>query len=392
MRSRTVSILAAQPPEAEAGLPIDEDDLTVARAAGTLPDDEDPGLDPDLGEDPEPAPPAADADDEAPPEPDPPPVEEPTVEPPPPPPPAAPVHDPKSIDYAQLLIDRPDVLKGFYESYYGAGNDRNSDAWAQRVGAATPEAYAEYWYKAHGRFEGYAQGPTTAQDTVSVERILIERPDVLRRFYEEYYGNNDRNSSAWMKRVGGDTPEAYAKYWYDKYGRWEGYSQSDKAAAEAIDVQRLLKERPDVFRAYYEEFHGPNNDHKSKAWVDRVGGDTVEDYAKYWYVTYGQKQGYSQRPPRDGAADGGGPAEGGLPGDPAAPPTDVHDPADDPWNHPVLFPDWRPPYEGWQPPPDIWHGTGEPPVEPEPAPDPAADPEPPVVPPPASFFDPDPLA
>ncbi|WP_374468990.1 hypothetical protein [Phenylobacterium sp.] len=265
--------------------------------------------------------------------------------------PAAPVHDPSEIDYAQLLVDRPDVLRGFYESYYGPGNDRASTAWSERVGAATPEAYARYWYAEHGRFEGYAQGPTTAQDTVSLERILIERPDVLRGFYEAFYGpGNDRNSDAWLKRVGGDTPEAYAKYWYEKYGRWEGYSQSDKAAAEAIDIQRLLAERPDVFRGYYEAFYGPNNDRKSSAWVDRVGGETVEDYAKYWYVAHGRKEGYSQRP----SGEPGETPVGYEP--PPLPPLEGHDPAEDPWNHPAIFPDWTPPHEGWEPPPDIWHG------------------------------------
>jgi hypothetical protein len=287
-------------------------------------------------------------------------IPEPETAPASPPPAAAfPIHDPATIDFDQILVDRPDVLRGFYESYYGAGNDRNSDAWTARVGAATPEAYARYWYAEHGRYEGYAQGPTTAQDTVSLERILVERPDVLRGFYEAFYGpGNDRHSDAWLKRVGGDTPEAYAKYWYEKYGRWEGYSQSDKAAAEAIDVQRLLVERPDVFRGFYEGFYGPNNDRKSTAWVDRVGGDTVEDYAKYWYVTYGQREGYSQRPAAESpATPEPDEPDAGPGGDPVLPPLEGHDPADDPWNHPALFPDWRPPFEGWEPPPDIWHGS-----------------------------------
>lgn len=258
--------------------------------------------------------------------------------------------DPPAIDYAQLLLDRPDVLQGFYEAYHGPNNDRNSDAWRERVGEATPEAYAKYWYAEHGRFEGYAQGPTTAQDTISLERILIDRPDVLRSFYEEFYGsNNDRDSDAWTRRVGGETPEAYAKYWYEKHGRWEGYAQTDKAAAEAINVERLLSERPDVFRAYFEQFYGPENDRKSSAWVDRVGGDTVEDYAKYWYVAHGRREGYTQRSSEDAPGWGGGTFE-------PPPLPDVHDPAEDPWNHPAIFPDWRPPYEGWEPPPNIWHG------------------------------------
>jgi hypothetical protein len=272
--------------------------------------------------------------------------------------------DPDTIDYTRLLNERPDVLKSFYEAYH-RGADPNSTAWQERVGGTTPEAYARYWYAEHGRYEGYAQGPTTAQDTVSLERILQERPDVLRAYYEGHYGpGNDPNSSAWMKRVGGDTPEAYAKYWYEKYGRWEGYAQTEKAAAEAIDVARLLDERPDVFRAYFEQFYGAGNDRKSGAWVDRVGGDTVEDYAKYWYVAHGRAEGYTQNAP-----SGSPPTDGGLP-------PDAHDPADDPWNHPAIFPDWTPPYEGWEPPPDIWHGGAE---------DDA------ITPAPVSLFEPDPL-
>jgi hypothetical protein len=26
------------------------------------------------------------------------------------------------------------------------------------------------------------------------------------------------------------------------------------------------------------------------------------------------------------------------------------DPSVDPWNHPAIYPDWKPPYEGWTPP------------------------------------------
>jgi hypothetical protein len=109
-------------------------------------------------------------------------------------------------------------------------------------------------------------------------------------------------------------------------------------------VERRLLERPDVFRAFYTEFYGANNDRKSTAWIERVGGDTVQDYAKYWYVTFGKAQGYSQRPP----------PEEGPPDLPTVDPP-VHDPSEDPWNHPAIFPDWRPPYEGWEPPPNIWH-------------------------------------
>lgn len=208
--------------------------------------------------------------------------------------------DPPQISADRILLERPDVLRAFYEAFHGPENDRGSAAWAKRVGGETPEAYARYWYDSHGRYEGYNQGPTTAQDNVSLSRILDERPDVLRAFYDEYYGpHNDRHSNAWAKRVGGDTPEAYAKYWYENHGRWEGYAQSEKAAAEAIDVKRLLVDRPDVLRAFYEEYYGPNNDRKSNAWAERVGDATPEAFAKYWYKTHGWREGYNQRPPEE---------------------------------------------------------------------------------------------
>jgi hypothetical protein len=258
--------------------------------------------------------------------------------------------DPAQISWSRLLEERPDVLKGFYESFHGPGNDRHSPAWMQRVGGDTPEAYARYWYSHFGKFEGYNQGPTTAADNVSVEQILRDRPDVLRGFYEAYYGpGNDRHSDAWLQRVGDATPEAYARYWYEKHGKWEGYAQSDKAAAESVDVERLLVERPDVFRAFYEQYYGPDNDRHSSAWRDRVGGETVQDYAKYWYVTYGRHEGYTQHP-----SSGPGP-DGPTPDTPSEPDAPVHDPAEDPWNHGAIFPDWQPPYEGWSPPPNIWH-------------------------------------
>lgn len=270
----------------------------------------------------------------------------------PPPAPALTVEDVQTISAARILTDRPDVLKAFYTEYYGGANDPHSTAWAKRVGAATPEAYALYWYDRYGRYEGYAQSPTTAQDNVSLSQILIDRPDVLRAYYEAYYGpNNDRNSDAWIKRVGGETAEDYARYWYEKYGRWEGYAQTERQAAQAIDIERLLVERPDVLRAYYEGFYGPGNDRKSSAWADRVGGETLQDYAKYWYVSYGRAEGYGQAPPHVPVPvpvqeEPEAPWEPDAPGEPAVP----VDPSLDPWNHPALYPDWKPPYEGWTPP------------------------------------------
>ena len=35
---------------------------------------------------------------------------------------------------------------------------------------------------------------------------------------------------------------------------------------------------------------------------------------------------------------------------PEAPAGTVADPSLDPWNHPAIYPDWKPPYEGWTPP------------------------------------------
>ncbi len=250
--------------------------------------------------------------------------------------------DPATISVERILAERPDVLRGFYEAFHGPNNDKGSRAWAERVGGETPEAYARYWYDHHGRYEGYNQGPTTAQDNVSVERILAERPDVLRGFYEAFHGpDNDHNSTAWLKRVGGDTPEAYAKYWYETHGRWEGYSQTDKAAAEAIDVARLLVERPDVLRGFYEAFYGPDNDHKSKAWLERVGGDTPEAYAKYWYVAHGRAEGYHQRP-----AEAAPQPEPEAPYEPDPDQPVVTDPSLEPWNHPAIYPNW--PNPGWE--------------------------------------------
>lgn len=301
--------------------------------------------------------------------------------------------DAKPIDAAQILIDRPDVLASYYTEFYSEMNDRHSNAWAHRVGGTTPEAYALHWYETYGRGEGYDQdnvsemaervrllravsgveGPAkTTFDRLELTYILTNRPDVLRAYYEGYYGDgNDRHSDAWVKRVGGDTAEDYANYWYEKHGRWEGYGAGMSVASEQIDIDRLLHDRPDVFRGFYEQFYGPNNDRKSPAWVERVGGDTVQDYAKYWYVTYGQKEGYTQRPPppEEPPPEALPPEEAqeplpddAIPGDET--PGDViplpeHDPADDPWNHLDLFPGWAPPYDGWEPPASPSHAPSD---------------------------------
>lgn len=197
-------------------------------------------------------------------------------------------------------------------------------------------------------------------------QILRDRPDVYAAFYRDFYGaNNDRNSPAWVDRVGGETPEDYARYWYNAHGRAEGYTPDSgfqgapaEVAAEApvgrttldgIPLSKILSDRPDVFQAFFTEYYGPNNDRHSDAWAERVGGTTVEDYANYWYNAHGKVSGYvpSGQPPAAGPDPAGAP-------DPAAAdalePLPVEDPSLDPWNHPAIYPDWQLPYPGWQPP------------------------------------------
>jgi hypothetical protein len=183
----------------------------------------------------------------------------------------------------------------------------------------------------------------TTADGIPLAQILHDRPDVFAAYYTEFYGpNNDHHSSAWVDRVGGTTVEDYANYWYETYGKYE-----------SIDPARILVDRPDVFRDFYVQYYGPNNDRHSSAWMNRVGGDTPEAYALYWYKTYGVREGYSQAPAGPSAPDT---PDEGRPDSPAQPEAPAHDPADDPWNHRALFPDWTPPDEGWEPPADIWHG------------------------------------
>lgn len=159
---------------------------------------------------------------------------------------------PEYLDAAQILRDRPDVYAAFYREYYGPNNDRNSDAWVDRVGGATPEDYALYWYKNYAFFEGYTQagggggqgapaedagfqGRTTL-DGVPIAKILSDRPDVFQAFFTEYYGaGNDRNSDAWVQRVGGTTVEDYANYWYNAHGKIAGYVPSAPPPAAPTD-------------------------------------------------------------------------------------------------------------------------------------------------------------
>lgn len=244
--------------------------------------------------------------------------------------PTLPIDDPQTIRAARILAERPDVLEAYYQAYYVSGASKHAALWTKLVGGTSAEDYAQFWYDNHGRFEGYNQGPTTAALNISIEKIFEDRPDVLAAYQSAKHGKD------WVKEVGGDTPEAYAKYWYAKHGRWEGYAQTDEAAAHSINLDQLIADRPDVVAAYYKDFYGPNNDQKSSAWVDRVGGETLKDYAKYWYTTLGRKAGYAQH--------GGATDAAPNPDEEAAPP--VADPSLDPWNHPALYPDYDGPRPG----------------------------------------------
>ena len=182
----------------------------------------------------------------------------------------------------------------------------------------------------------------TTEDTPFVldpARILMDRPDVLAAFYSEYFGPlNDRSSDAWMKRVGGETPEDYARYWYEAHGRQEGYAQSlpslsapaeDGPAAYAgrttydgVPIAKILADRPDVFQAFFTEYYGSGNDRNSNAWVERVGGTTVEDYADYWYRAHGKASGYVPSSPAPSAPDPAPPAPDDEPAPSDLPPDD----------------------------------------------------------------------
>jgi len=212
----------------------------------------------------------------------------------------------------------------------------------------------------------------TPSDDVDPVQILRDRPDVYAAFYSEFYGaNNDRNSTAWTDRVGGETPEDYARYWYDTYGQSEGYSPGSGGAAapgedgaappqgrttiDGIPLARILQDRPDVFQAFFTEYYGPNNDRHSDAWAERVGGATVEDFANYWYNAHGKLEGYVPSAPA--ASPEPGPEatpDESIDDAPPSEPLREEDPSLDPWNHPAIYPDWQPPYPGWRPP-----GSGE---------------------------------
>jgi hypothetical protein len=161
----------------------------------------------------------------------------------------------------------------------------------------------------------------TTRDGIPLEQILRDRPDVFAAYFREFHSpNNDTHSDAWVDRVGGVTVQDYANYWYERHGRWEGYGSRTEGSAGAPDegggprlppgivetgrltsdgvpLSQILADRPDVFRAFFTEYYGRNNDHQSSAWMDRVGGATPEDYANYWYERHGKWGDYVARTP-----------------------------------------------------------------------------------------------
>lgn len=165
----------------------------------------------------------------------------------------------EDLDPAEILRDRPDVFEGFFKAFYGRYNDHHSPAWVDRVGAETPEAYALYWYKTYGVYEGYvpssmrsdsggqhsplepeAFGGRTTDDGIPLDYILHDRSDVFQGFFTAYYGaGNDHHSNAWNDRVGGETPQDYANYWYETYGKASGYGAElhGPAPAEEKDAE-----------------------------------------------------------------------------------------------------------------------------------------------------------
>lgn len=164
----------------------------------------------------------------------------------------------------------------------------------------------------------------TTSDGVLLETILSDRPDVFRSFFDTYYSaSTDHHSPAWQSRVGGATPEDYANYWYETHGRAAGYqpgvaepgfdpvramlgdTPADLTTFDGVLIADILEARPDVFRAFFTEFHGPNNDQRSPAWDDRVGGHELADYVNHWWEIYGEYSGYTPTRHAGASADAG---------------------------------------------------------------------------------------
>lgn len=217
------------------------------------------------------------------------------------------------------------------------------------------------WIEAEGEPEGFAMADggylraivedaavgRTTREGISLDQILHDRPDVFAAYFREFHSpNNDHHSDAWAIRIGGETIQDYANYWYEQHGRWEGYGsrgdgtagapvedaaprflpgieETGRLTSDGIPLSQILTDRPDVFRAFFTEFYGRNNDHNSSAWVDRVGGATVEDYANYWYERHGKWGEYVPRAPDPVAGVDEAPP---IDEDTALPPTEVEEP------------------------------------------------------------------
>ncbi|MCA2510500.1 MAG: hypothetical protein IM561_08970 [Microcystis sp. M60BS1] len=76
-----------------------------------------------------------------------------------------------------------------------------------------------------------------------------------------------------------------------------GGTPSGRLTSNGFDLTQLMRDRPDVYRAFFTEYNNPrSNDKNSTAWINRVGGNDPYSYANYWYNTYGRNEGYNQTP------------------------------------------------------------------------------------------------
>jgi hypothetical protein len=74
-----------------------------------------------------------------------------------------------------------------------------------------------------------------------------------------------------------------------------GGKAPERTTSGGIDLTQLMRDRPDVYKAFFTEYNNPNvNDKNSTAWMNRVGGADPYAYANYWYNTHGKNEGYGQ--------------------------------------------------------------------------------------------------
>jgi hypothetical protein len=87
------------------------------------------------------------------------------------------------------------------------------------------------WIKMH--LNGTPSPRMTSDGKYNLDDILRQRPDVYNLAFSEYNSPtaNDKNSTAWLNRVGGTTPEDYAHYWYDSGGKNEWANMNHTPAA-----------------------------------------------------------------------------------------------------------------------------------------------------------------